>query len=115
MFDGWTASDYDSLFASEDEIESLIEKFVSTLREYKFQGAVIEIWSQVPASKHKYKSIHNPEIICFVFILFFSDVVHLMTHVGEELKKNDLTSVLVIPPGVSAEFVPFFNLIKTSN
>jgi len=40
--------------SSEDEIEEMAEAIARTLQDYGMDGAVVELWSQMPASKHKY-------------------------------------------------------------
>ncbi|WAR17282.1 CHID1-like protein [Mya arenaria] len=44
LFDGWTATDYGALFASEDAIEDCIQVILDIVKEYKFDGLVVEIW-----------------------------------------------------------------------
>ena len=53
LFDGWSASDFKGLFSSEDEIDDMLEALTQVLVENNFDGAVIELWSQLPRKKSK--------------------------------------------------------------
>ena len=64
LFDGWSESEYNSLFSSEDEIETMTKAIVDVLKEFKMDGAVIEIWSQIGNKKPKY--------LLLIFLTWFS-------------------------------------------
>ena len=53
LFDGWSAADFKSLFSSEDEVEDLADAVVKVLLDHDLDGAVIELWSQMPKKKSK--------------------------------------------------------------
>ncbi|XP_041054394.1 chitinase domain-containing protein 1 isoform X2 [Carcharodon carcharias] len=82
LFDSWTYRDYESLFNSEDEIEELTEALVQTAKAEEFDGFVIEVWSQLGGQKRK-------------------ELVHVIRHLSEALRKAKLKVVLVIPPAIS--------------
>ena len=53
LFDGWSSSDYGALFSSEDEIEDMTNTILRVLIDKGMDGAVFEIWSQMPSQKAK--------------------------------------------------------------
>ncbi|XP_052765098.1 chitinase domain-containing protein 1-like [Mya arenaria] len=81
LFDGWTATDYGALFASEDAIEDCIQVILDIVKEYKFDGLVVEIWSQFGGKAKK-------------------ELVHFLTHFAEMFHEHNKEFILVIPPGV---------------
>ena len=58
LFDGWSHADYKALFGSEDEVEDLMDTVVKVLVEEGMDGAVIEIWSQLPPKKRNKYSLY---------------------------------------------------------
>ncbi|XP_051778012.1 chitinase domain-containing protein 1 [Erpetoichthys calabaricus] len=82
LFDGWSYQDFEILFGSEDEIEEMVEELVKVAKEEKFDGFVIEVWSQLGGQKKK-------------------ELIHLISHISEALHKAVLTCILVIPPAVA--------------
>lgn len=84
LFDGWSDREYESLFSSEDEIESMTNALIDVLKENNMDGAVIEIWSQIGNKRPK-------------------DVVHVLTHMAEIFHDNDLTFILVVPPAFNKD------------
>lgn len=84
LFEKWSQDEYDSLFNSEDEIESMTNAIIDVLKENEMHGAVIEIWSQI-GEKH-------PE-----------EVVHVVTHMSELFHKNDMIIILVVPAALNLE------------
>ncbi|XP_059139701.1 chitinase domain-containing protein 1-like [Physella acuta] len=79
LFDGWTADDYNAVFKSEDAMEDCIETIINTLKNYKWPGAVIEIWSQLGGKQRK-------------------ELVHLINHMGEMFHSANKELIIVIPP-----------------
>ncbi|KAG2462532.1 CHID1 protein, partial [Polypterus senegalus] len=53
LFDGWSYQDFEILFGSEDEIEEMVEEMVKVAKEERFDGFVIEVWSQLGGQKKK--------------------------------------------------------------
>ncbi|XP_074698779.1 chitinase domain-containing protein 1 isoform X7 [Strix aluco] len=51
LFDGWTYQDFESVFASEDEIEELSKNMVLLAKNENFDGFVVEVWSQLGNQK----------------------------------------------------------------
>ncbi|XP_077966966.1 chitinase domain-containing protein 1-like [Styela clava] len=84
LFDKWSQSDYDSLFESEDEIESMSKSIIDVLQENEMNGAVIELWSQIGEK--------NPK-----------EVVHVVTHMAEMFHKNNMILILVVPAALNKE------------
>ncbi|XP_029438344.1 chitinase domain-containing protein 1 [Rhinatrema bivittatum] len=78
LFDGWSYQDFESVFGSEDEIEELSSAMVQTAKNEKFDGFVVEVWSQLGGKKRQ-------------------ELVHMLTHVAEALHKVMLKFILVIP------------------
>ncbi|XP_069480111.1 chitinase domain-containing protein 1 [Ambystoma mexicanum] len=82
LFDGWSYQDFESLFNSEDEIEELGSTMVQVAKKEKFDGFVIEVWSQLGGQKRQ-------------------ELVHMLGHLAEALHDAELKFVLVIPPSVA--------------
>lgn len=47
LFDGWTAEDYETLFGSAEEMRALSKAVLTFYKNHKFDGIVIEVWSQL--------------------------------------------------------------------
>nr|XP_033784166.1 chitinase domain-containing protein 1 [Geotrypetes seraphini] len=82
LFDGWSYQDFESLFGSEDEIEELSSAMVQTAKNEKFDGFVVEVWSQLGGQKRE-------------------ELVHMLTHLAEALHQATLKLILVVPPSVA--------------
>uniref|UniRef100_A0A6I8QK04 Chitinase domain-containing protein 1 n=1 Tax=Xenopus tropicalis TaxID=8364 RepID=A0A6I8QK04_XENTR len=82
LFDGWSYQDFESVFSSEDEIEELAGAMVQTAKDERFDGFVVEVWSQLGGQKRQ-------------------ELVHLLTHIGEALRLAKLRFILVIPPALA--------------
>ncbi|XP_075422966.1 chitinase domain-containing protein 1 isoform X3 [Ascaphus truei] len=82
LFDSWSYQDFESVFNSEDEIEELSSVMVQTAKEERFDGFVVEVWSQLGGQKRQ-------------------ELVHLLIHLGEALHHAKLRFILVIPPAVA--------------
>ncbi|XP_026706192.1 chitinase domain-containing protein 1 isoform X2 [Athene cunicularia] len=83
LFDGWTYQDFESVFASEDEIEELSKNMVLLAKNENFDGFVVEVWSQLGSQKQ-------------------TELIHLLIHLSEALHEAQLKLILVIPPAVAA-------------
>ncbi|XP_074698774.1 chitinase domain-containing protein 1 isoform X2 [Strix aluco] len=83
LFDGWTYQDFESVFASEDEIEELSKNMVLLAKNENFDGFVVEVWSQLGNQKQ-------------------TELIHLLIHLSEALHEAQLKLILVIPPAVAA-------------
>ncbi|KAG8438024.1 hypothetical protein GDO86_008635, partial [Hymenochirus boettgeri] len=82
LFDSWSLQDFESLFNSEDEIEELTGAMVQAAKDERFDGFVVEVWSQLGGQKRQ-------------------ELIHLLTHIGEALHLAKLNLILVIPPAVA--------------
>ncbi|XP_064423115.1 chitinase domain-containing protein 1 [Latimeria chalumnae] len=81
LFDGWTYQDFESVFTSEDEIEELAVELLQVAKDEKFDGFVIELWSQLGGQRRK-------------------ELIHLITHLAEMFHAAELVFILVIPPAI---------------
>ncbi|XP_053383111.1 chitinase domain-containing protein 1-like [Mercenaria mercenaria] len=81
LFDGWTGADYQALFSSEDTMEDCIDAIIKFIKDYKFDGVVVEIWSQLGGSAK-------------------TELVHFLIHMAENFHNNNKELILVIPPPV---------------
>ncbi|XP_052223447.1 chitinase domain-containing protein 1-like [Dreissena polymorpha] len=79
LFDGWSTTDYSELFSSEDAIEDCIKVILDTVKEYTFDGLVVEIWSQLGGKAKK-------------------ELRHFLTHMAESFHEQGKEMILVIPP-----------------
>lgn len=80
LFDGWTGNDYTKLLTNKQEMKSLLQTFIDTCKKWKFDGLVIEVWSQIAGG------------------LPFNILVNFVREIGEEFQLNDLDLILVVPP-----------------
>lgn len=81
LFDGWSRTDYESLFSDESAIEDCANVLLKFIKKKKFPGIVVEIWSQLGGQYRK-------------------ELVHFLKHLGEFFKNEGKTLILVIPPPV---------------
>lgn len=85
LFDGWSASNYDTLFSSTSEIQSMSQTLVNVIKENNMDGIVLEIWSQMPPKKSK-------------------QAIRVISHLSERMKEENFIFILVIPPPLNHEF-----------
>ncbi|BFZ17595.1 hypothetical protein BsWGS_20634 [Bradybaena similaris] len=83
LFDGWSAEDFNAMFEDEDSIEDCIETILNTVKNYKWSGAVVEVWPQLGGKRRK-------------------DLIHFVNHMGEMFHEADKQFILVIPPPLYA-------------
>ncbi|XP_074698775.1 chitinase domain-containing protein 1 isoform X3 [Strix aluco] len=108
LFDGWTYQDFESVFASEDEIEELSKNMVLLAKNENFDGFVVEVWSQLGNQKQTEKCIQlpifypNTEEISLLTKIKMRELIHLLIHLSEALHEAQLKLILVIPPAVAA-------------
>ncbi|KAK7091702.1 chitinase domain-containing protein 1-like [Littorina saxatilis] len=84
LFDGWNSADYLALFKDEDSMEDFNSVLVGFIKEKNFQGAVIEIWSQLGGNLKE-------------------QLIHFLTHLADDLHDAKKSLILVIPPGIRAD------------
>ncbi|KAL8590975.1 hypothetical protein ACOMHN_019522 [Nucella lapillus] len=87
LFDGWNYADFQAVFNSEDIMEDCIDALLGFIKEKKFPGAVIEIWSQLGGNLK-------------------SQLVHFLGHLGDAFHEAGKTFILVIPPSLQANGSP---------
>ncbi|KAK7469955.1 hypothetical protein BaRGS_00036059 [Batillaria attramentaria] len=83
LFDGWRIGDFQDLFSSEDTMEDCIDVLLNFLKEKKFPGIVLEIWSQLGGNLR-------------------SQLIHFITHLSDAMHEDKRSLILVIPPPVQA-------------
>lgn len=81
LFDGWSVEDYQAVFSDEDITEDCIDAIVQFMKENKFDGVVVELWSQLGGKARK-------------------ELVHFLTHMAENFHNSNKELILVIPPPV---------------
>lgn len=47
LFDGWSGKNYAKLASNSGEMKKMVKSLVQTAKKYKFDGYVIEVWSQI--------------------------------------------------------------------
>lgn len=80
IFDSWTAKDFMSLVTTEKEYTALTDELIKICKKYKFDGYVLELWSQFVGR------VHNELLI------------NLIQEIATRLRKKDYELILVIPP-----------------
>lgn len=78
LFEGWTAADFQNIFAKEAKAKELAEYIVHIVKHHQFDGVVLEVWSQLGGH---YKS----------------ELAQLITVIADELHESGLEIILVIP------------------
>ncbi|XP_046993629.1 chitinase domain-containing protein 1 [Schistocerca americana] len=80
LFDGWTPEDYASLLASETERDHLCKVLQKCVRDWNFDGLVLEIWNQAAG-------IIRPETLVYLILILV-----------KKLKEQKMQIILVVPP-----------------
>jgi chitinase domain-containing protein 1 len=78
LFEGWSMDDYQKLFTSEKKRTNLAAFLSGQLIQYRFDGAVFEIWSQLGGR-------------------FKSELAEVVKAISHELHRNEMHLILVIP------------------
>ncbi|XP_077990422.1 chitinase domain-containing protein 1-like [Glandiceps talaboti] len=87
LFDGWTPQDFKSLFSKEKYMQHLAETVVEFYKKENFDGAVLEILSQMPGQKKE-------------------DAIHLIADLADAFHQEDMIFILVISPPVTQSNTP---------
>ncbi|CAD5111391.1 DgyrCDS705 [Dimorphilus gyrociliatus] len=87
LFDGWSGEDFHRLFSSEDEVEECAETIAKFVKSNRFHGIVLELWSQLGGHRRE-------------------ELLHVIEHIGKELRKNKKLFVVVIPPPLLSNNAP---------
>jgi chitinase domain-containing protein 1 len=82
LFDGWSSDDFYALFTTGTEPKELTKTIITSAKAYKFDGIVLEVWSQLGGQARKALQM-------------------LVKTIGEALAKAQLTFVLVVPPAIT--------------
>lgn len=82
LFDGWQPRDFRELFDSEPKWNRVINDIISMIKMHKFDGIVLEIWSQIPTQK----------------LLDVSP--GFIRELAQNIRRAGYTFILVIPPPV---------------
>lgn len=80
LFDGWTPEGYASLLTSETERDNLCKVLQKCVRDWNFEGLVIEIWNQAAG-------IIRPESLVYLILILIKN-----------LKEQKMQIILVVPP-----------------
>lgn len=80
LFDGWTVQDYTSLFTDKKEQVALANALANQCKNSKFNGVVLEVWTQIGGS------LRSDILIDFIKL------------VAKTLRADGLELILVIPP-----------------
>lgn len=80
LFDHFRDHDYSKLLTYQEEINSVSKVIIDTCRKYKFDGIVLEVWSQL---SQRVDDHH---------------LINLVKSIGRALRQVNLEFILVIPP-----------------
>lgn len=80
LFDHFTDKDYSKLLTYQEEINVVNKLIIDTCRKYKFDGIVLEVWSQL---SQRVDDMH---------------LVNLVRSIAKALKLVNLEFILVVPP-----------------
>lgn len=81
LFDGWSSQDFQALFSSNEEMHNLARAVTTFYKNHKFDGVVIEVWSQLGGSAKR-------------------PLTECIKTVCAALHENKQKCILVIPPPV---------------
>lgn len=81
LFDKWSGQDYSTLFRDESKLAKLGDLLVSTVEKHKFDGLVVEVWSQLGGQAKTH--------LC-----------NVIKNLSSRLQRAGMIFVLVIPPVV---------------
>jgi chitinase domain-containing protein 1 len=59
LLEGWTMADFQEVFASESNMARVAEFAVQNLQKHKFDGMVLEVWSQLGGRFNRCLFLHN--------------------------------------------------------
>ncbi|XP_071954617.1 chitinase domain-containing protein 1-like isoform X2 [Antedon mediterranea] len=90
LFDGWAGRDYQYIFSNENAIQKLSRTILDFYQKYKFDGVVLEVWSQLGGQRR-------------------SDLAHVIVHICETFHKQQLKCILVIPPPIMPQGSSMFS------
>ncbi|XP_033104238.1 chitinase domain-containing protein 1-like isoform X2 [Anneissia japonica] len=90
LFDGWTGRDYQYIFNNEDAVQELSKTVVEFFQKYKFDGVVLEVWSQLGGQRR-------------------GDLTHVIVHICDAFHKKKLQCIMVIPPPIMPGGSSMFN------
>lgn len=80
LFEDFTDKDYSKLLTYPDEVAAASRVIIETCKKYKFDGVVLELWSQL---SQRVDDDH---------------LVKLIKNMAKQLKAADIGCILVIPP-----------------
>jgi chitinase domain-containing protein 1 len=80
LFEGWNVKDFVSVISNNDEQEHLVKTLVNSAKKYKFDGFVLELWSQVVGTVNK------------------KSLVHLIQKMIHKFRNAKIILILAIPP-----------------
>lgn len=80
LFEHFTDKDYSKLLTYPDEVVAATRVIVEVCQKYKFEGVVLELWSQL---SQRVDDEH---------------LVNLVKSIASQLKAQDIGCILVIPP-----------------
>lgn len=81
LFDGWAKEDYVAIFSHESQLQALAKSIVAFYKKHKFDGVVLEIWSQLGGNMRDH-------------------LQHVVVDICEALHKASKLCILVIPPSL---------------
>uniref|UniRef100_T1IHU5 Chitinase domain-containing protein 1 n=1 Tax=Strigamia maritima TaxID=126957 RepID=T1IHU5_STRMM len=81
LFDGWPAQDYQELFTNPAEVQSLSNAIMHFYKNLKFNGIVLEIWSQLGGQVKK-------------------PLIHCIKSICSSMHLSDMKCILVVPPAL---------------
>ncbi|CAG2055185.1 unnamed protein product [Timema podura] len=79
LFENWSSDDYSFLMSYSEEITKLSNSIVKVAKKWKFNGIVLEVWSQIAQR-------------------FNTEKVKLVSSIAHKLRSENLVTVLVVPP-----------------
>ncbi|KAG1665145.1 Chitinase domain-containing protein 1 [Nymphon striatum] len=81
LFDGWKGNDYLKLLRSKSNVENLAKVFIDFIENRKFDGLVVEVWSQFGGQLKK-------------------ELADMLIQLSEKFLSRKLAFILVIPPAM---------------
>ncbi|KAF5397407.1 Chitinase domain-containing protein 1 [Paragonimus heterotremus] len=87
IFDEWSSADFSETFSVSPNANACISNIVHVLKNYKFDGAVLELWSQFSGTTEQ-------------------NLIDFIVRASQALREAQMLTILVIPPSFYRNDIP---------
>lgn len=97
IFENWSAKDFMTLVTTEKEYAALADELTKICKKYKFDGYVLELWSQFVGRVHNELLVNIIQEIGLLLSTYSFKIVIVFV-LAIRLRKKNYELILVIPP-----------------